>query len=260
MKKHPSMALLSSQGLLFAHPADSSLIAGLDEAGRGCLAGPVVAAAVSFVDGFDILGLDDSKKLSPAERTRLAIEIKSLARGWGIGLVWMRDIDTLNILQASLLAMARALAAMHVRARKAACPSASALLAPTQIPLSPNSAPTAPVIPWPSRLLIDGNQRIPAPYLNQYAIPPIPQETIIHGDANTPAIAAASILAKTTRDALMEHFHTRYPVYNFAQHKGYGNPMHRQALQEYGPCHLHRLTFAGVLPTTSQQQFSLLGE
>ncbi len=256
MKKNlPKAALLSSQGLLFAHPADSSLIAGLDEAGRGCLAGPVVAAAVSFVDGFDILGLDDSKKLSPAERARLAIEIKSLARGWGIGLVWMRDIDTLNILQASLLAMARALAAMHVRMRKnAPTPLAN------QTNLLPPLTPDTPAIPWPSRLLIDGNQRIPAPYLNQYAIPPIPQETIIHGDATTPAIAAASILAKTTRDALMELFHTRYPVYNFAQHKGYGNPMHRQALQEHGPCHLHRLTFAGVVPKTSQQQFSLLGE
>ncbi len=256
-KQKQQPALQNSQGLLFAHTSESSLVAGLDEAGRGCLAGPVVAGAVAFVDGFDILGLDDSKKLSPQERTRLAAEIKALAAGWGIGFVWMQDIDKVNILQASLLAMARALAAMRRRMLSVA----SALPLPaSQLSLQADTANSLPLSPpWPARLLIDGNQFIPHPYLNQYAIPSIPQEALIHGDATTPAIAAASILAKTTRDTLMDYFDTLYPQYGFARHKGYGNPEHRQALATHGPCPLHRRTFAGVLPKNSQEQFSLLG-
>ena len=204
--------------------AADSISAGLDEVGRGCLAGPVVAGAVVFPKDFDILGLDDSKKLSEKERLRLGEEIKSLAWSYGIGLVWMDKIQEINILQASLLAMARALAALKKR--------------------MPNAEPKI--------LLIDGTFTIPHFYLEQYKLHPDLQKTIISGDSLEPSISAASILAKNFRDNLMVKMDTRYPNYGFASHKGYGTKEHRDALEKLGPCPLHRMDFRSVKPAQIQ--------
>jgi ribonuclease HII len=218
------------QGLLFSASAlQEKLTAGTDEAGRGCLAGPVVAGAVIFADGFDIMGLDDSKVLKCTERERLASDIRSLAIGWGIGLAWMQEIARINILQASLMAMTRAVAAMRIRMQV----KEKAI---------------------PARLLIDGTQIIPPLYFRQFHVPLPEQEAIVDGDALVPVISAASILAKTFRDSLMTRLDARWPEYGFARHKGYGTKEHREALKKYGPCPLHRLDFRGVLPPRQQEQ------
>ena len=210
------------QATLLSPATDTEILtAGTDEAGRGCFAGPVVAGAVIFADGFDLMGLDDSKALKPMERERLALEIKEFAVGWGIGLAWMHEIARINILQASLMAMARAVAAMRIRMKMKDRPV-------------------------PARLLIDGTQIIPPLYFRMYGIPLPDQQSIIDGDALVPSISAASILAKTFRDDLMTRFDARWPQYGFAKHKGYGTKEHREALAQYGPCPLHRLDFKGV--------------
>lgn len=217
------------QGLLFSAPlTQEALVAGADEAGRGCLAGPVVAAAVIFPEGFDLMGLDDSKVLKAEERDRLAAEIRQLATGWGIGLAWMDEIARINILQASLMAMTRAVAAMRVRMK------AEGLV--------------------PARLLVDGTQIIPPMYFRKFGMPAPEQEAVVDGDALVPAISAASILAKTFRDELMVKLDARWPEYGFARHKGYGTKEHREALAKFGPCPLHRLDFHGVLPPKKQEQ------
>ena len=212
-----------------AYAAGRSRVCGIDEAGRGPLAGPVVAAAVIFADGFDLMGLDDSKVLKAEEREHLADEIRSLAVGWGIGLAWMGEIARINILQASLMAMTRAVAAMRVRMG-------------------------AKADPVPARLLIDGTQIIPPMYFRKFGVPLPEQEAVVDGDALVPAISAASILAKTFRDDLMVKFDARWPEYGFARHKGYGTKEHREALAKFGPCPLHRLDFRGVLPPKQMQQ------
>ena len=217
------------QGLLFTAPLEQeALIAGADEAGRGCLAGPVVAAAVIFPEGFDLMGLDDSKVLKADERDRLAAEIRQLSTGWGIGLAWMDEIARINILQASLMAMTRAVAAMRLRMK------AEGLV--------------------PARLLVDGTQIIPPLYVRKFGMPAPEQEAVVDGDALVPAISAASILAKTFRDDLMVKLDARWPEYGFARHKGYGTKEHKEALAKFGPCPLHRLDFKGVLPPKKQEQ------
>ena len=217
------------QGLLFTAPLEQeALIAGADEAGRGCLAGPVVAAAVIFPEGFDLMGLDDSKVLKAEERDRLAAEIRQLSTGWGIGLAWMDEIARINILQASLMAMTRAVAAMRVRMKSEGL--------------------------VPARLLVDGNHIIPPMYFRKFGMPAPEQEAVVDGDALVPAISAASILAKTFRDELMVKLDARWPEYGFAKHKGYGTKEHREALAKFGPCPLHRLDFHGVLPPKKQEQ------
>ncbi len=217
------------QGLLFSAPlTQDALVAGADEAGRGCLAGPVVAGAVIFPEGFDLMGLDDSKVLKADERDRLAVEIRQLAVGWGIGLAWMDEIARINILQASLMAMTRAVAAMRVRMK------AQGLV--------------------PARLLVDGTQIIPPLYFRKFGMPAPEQEAVVDGDALVPAISAASILAKTFRDDLMVKLDARWPGYGFARHKGYGTKEHREALAKLGPCPLHRFDFRGVLPPKKQEQ------
>ena len=226
----PRKKAVIEQGMLFSAPdAQQLLTAGTDEAGRGCLAGPVVAGAVIFADGFDLVRLDDSKVLKAEERDRLAGEIRSLAVGWGIGLAWMNEISRINILQASLMAMTRAVAAMRVRMR-------------------------AKGENVPARLLIDGTQIIPPLYFRQFGIPLPEQEAVVDGDAKVPSISAASVLAKTFRDELMTRFDARWPEYGFARHKGYGTKEHKEALKKYGPCPLHRLDFRGVLPPKVQEQ------
>lgn len=223
--------VLEDQGLLIVHPsAHDSLVAGIDEAGRGCFAGPVVAGAVVFPEGFDLMGLDDSKVLKEEERNRLAGEIRALAPGWGIGLAWMAEIEKHNILQATLVAMARAVAALRVRMGVDAG------------------------VPVPARVLVDGTQLIPPAYFRNFGVPLPEQRAIVDGDALVPAISAASILAKTFRDALMTRLDARWPQYGFARHKGYGTREHRDALREFGPCPLHRRGFRGVVSRSGQEQ------
>lgn len=196
------------QTRLFNEPP-AGPVAGIDEAGRGCLAGPVVAAAVILPEDFEpsaLPGLTDSKALSAARREELAPKIRQLALAWSLGLAWPGEIDRVNILAATLSAMARAAALLRVR---------------------------------PALLLIDGNKTCPAP---------LPQRAIVNGDALIPAISAASILAKTFRDRLLCALDRRHPGYGFSGHKGYGAASHFEALRELGPCPQHRLTFRGVLP------------
>ena len=198
---------------------DVALAAGVDEAGRGCLAGPVVAGAVILPRDYDLPYLTDSKKLSAARREVLAPAIKAQAVAWGVGMAWPTEIDRINILQATFAAMARAVRAMGL---------------------------------VPAALAIDGNKCIPAGHLAILSAAPR-QQAIVGGDASVPAISAASILAKTSRDRLMTVFDRQYPGYGFAGHKGYGAAAHLEALRRLGPCRLHRLTFRGVLPETSRQ-------
>lgn len=211
---------------LSPEPGSTALPAGIDEAGRGCLAGPVVAAAVILPAHHDLPGLDDSKKLTAAQRERLAAGIRAQALAWGLGMAWQEDIDRVNILQATFMAMARAVGSLRPRP----------------------ATPTTPLPLAPRCILVDGNKTIPTAHLALYA--PVwaglGQRAEINGDARIPCIAAASILAKTCRDRLMEHLHRRYPCYGFARHKGYGTSAHRAALRLHGPCPLHRLTFGGV--------------
>lgn len=218
---------LINHGILYRphNLSDDTICAGIDEVGRGCLAGPVVAGAVVFPKGFDLIGLDDSKKLTEKERLCLDSEIKSLAWAWGIGLVWQKKIEEINILQASLLAMARAVAALRIKFPQ-----------------------TSPKI-----YLIDGTFAIPAFYLKKYQLNPLTQKTIVQGDASEPSISAASVIAKNFRDRLMIKMDARYPNYGFASHKGYGTNEHRLAIQKYGPCPLHRMDFKSVRPQSMEQ-------
>jgi len=187
--------------------SSSLIIAGVDEVGRGALFGPVVAAAVILPDSaladLAIAGVTDSKLLSPSERQRLAVQIRSVAVAYQIGYASVREIDRLNILQASLLAMKRAILRLAVQ---------------------------------PNFCLIDGNQRIP-----ELAIP---QKTLVKGDQKSTVIAAASILAKVWRDQLLTRLASRYPQYGFATNKGYGTPIHRQAIHKYGITPYHRKSFS----------------
>ena len=186
-------------------PDTAPLTAGIDEAGRGPLAGPVVAAAVILPEGFSALSaLDDSKKLTAKRRDALANIIRAEAMV-SIALAEPAEIDRLNILHATLAAMGRAAAGL-ARA--------------------------------PQLILIDGNQVPPGL--------PSPARALVGGDASEPAIAAASIIAKTVRDALMVQAEARFPGYGFAGHKGYPSPVHRAALEALGPCPLHRLSYAPV--------------
>ena len=180
------------------------LIAGVDEAGRGPLAGPVCAAAVILDPARPIVGLRDSKLLSAARRECLAEEIRASALAWSVASADVAEIDSLNILQATLVAMRRAVEALA---------------------------------PAPTEALIDGNQ---VPRL------PCPARAIVKGDRDVAAISAASILAKTARDAVLRELHTLYPLYGFARNKGYGTPEHLAALARHGPCAAHRRSFAPV--------------
>jgi ribonuclease HII len=183
-----------------------SLIAGVDEVGRGCLFGPVVAAAVilpkAVLPEIMAIGINDSKKLSSSKRSKLAQEIYSVAIDWKIGCGSVGEIDNLNILQASLLAMKRAIYKLKVK---------------------------------PDICLIDGNQLVPN--LN------LPQQTIVKGDSLSLSIAAASIIAKVWRDDLLIRLAKKYPMYDLASNKGYGSKRHLEALKQYGPSPLHRKSF-----------------
>ena len=177
------------------------LIAGIDEAGRGPLAGPVIAAAVILPPDYEYPGIDDSKKLSSRQRKRLYEVIERDAVAIGIGVVEAPVIDAVNILQATLAAMKEAVLSLS---------------------------------PPPDYLLIDGLNRISVA---------IPQETIVRGDGQSISVASASIVAKVSRDRIMEMYHRQFPQYNFLRNKGYGTREHRDAILKYGRCKLHRSSF-----------------
>ena len=179
-----------------------SYIAGVDEVGRGPLAGPVVAAAVILPRDFDVLGIDDSKKLSPKKREELFEVIKEKALAWAVGWVGPERIDEINILEATKEAMKQAVQGLSLP---------------------------------PDHVLIDGNFTVRALAL--------PQTAIVKGDANSTSIAAASILAKVTRDRYMEEMDAVYPGYAFASNKGYGTKAHYDGLKAQGPTPIHRKTF-----------------
>ena len=179
-------------------------ICGIDEAGRGPLAGPVYAAAVILDPRFPIRGIADSKLLTPGKREAVAIQIRKRAVAWSIASASVEEIDQLNILRAALLAMRRAVEGLSIQ---------------------------------PEEAIVDGNI---APQLA------IACSTLIDGDRLHRSIGAASILAKTARDAELIALDATYPVYGFAQHKGYGTPQHLAALRRHGPCAIHRRSFSPV--------------
>ena len=183
------------------------MIAGVDEVGRGALAGPVAAAAVILDRAVPLPeGLDDSKKLTASQRERIARELKETALGYSVGLITPEEIDRTNILIATRRAMCHALGELN---------------------------------PCADFLLIDALQ------LREI---PLPQRAIIHGDSISASIAAASVIAKTFRDALMRDYDSIYPQYGFASHVGYGTRTHLAALRTHGACPIHRRSFRGVLP------------
>jgi len=177
------------------------VICGVDEAGRGPLAGPVCAAAVILPANADIPGLDDSKKLSDKRRRELMPQIKEKALAYGIAFADQQESDSINILQATFLAMERAMAQLAVK---------------------------------PELALIDGNRE------KDFGIP---VKTVVQGDSRSASIAAASVLAKVTRDDYMLEMAKTYPQYGFEIHKGYGTKAHYAALAEHGPCPIHRMSF-----------------
>lgn len=189
---------------LSAHRRGFEVVAGVDEAGRGPLAGPVVAAAVVLPPGYNNDEIRDSKQLSSQKRERLYETINSDALSVGLGVVESPVIDSKNILQATLMAMKEAVS---------------------------NLSPTV------DYLLIDG--------INSVNVP-IPQQTITRGDSLSISIASASIIAKVSRDKIMEIYHRQFPQYNFLKNKGYGTLEHREAIKKYGCCKIHRRSFKGI--------------
>ena len=180
-------------------------VAGIDEAGRGPLAGPVVSAAVILPSSFPVSDIKDSKKLTPRKRADLYEKIYEHAISIGIGIIDSIEIDRINILKASLMSMAMSVDNLN---------------------------------PQPDYLLIDGKFKIQSV---------LPQEPIVKGDSLSISIAAASIVAKVTRDRLMERYHIDYPEFGFARHKGYPTRAHKEAINKFGCCPIHRRSFRGVL-------------
>lgn len=182
--------------------------AGCDEAGRGCLCGPVACAAVILPPGFECDGLNDSKQLSAAARERLRLYIETNAAAWAVVMVGPDEIDRINILNASITGMQRALDALTVR---------------------------------PNHILVDGNRF--RPYLDPVRMIDVPHHTVVRGDATYMSIAAASILAKTHRDELMRHYAARYPGYGWEKNMGYPTRAHYEGLSALGPTPIHRMSF-----------------
>lgn len=180
-------------------------VAGVDEAGRGCLAGPVAAGAVILDPGRPIRGLRDSKKLTEKRREELFEEIREKSAAWSVAMTGPGEIDRTNILRAALRAMEKAVEGLSVA---------------------------------PDFVLVDGNARISIA---------VEQRTVVGGDDRCASVAAASIVAKVTRDRLMRELETEYPGYGFSRHKGYPSKEHRESLRRLGPCPIHRKSFNGVL-------------
>lgn len=196
----------------WARRAGYSIVAGVDEAGRGPLAGPVVAAAVVLGVRHGIEGLDDSKKLTARKREKLSARIWSHAPGVGVGVVGPARIDELNIRRASLEAMARAYSELLAQGLQ------------------------------PDLVLVDGRDLFELPP----RAPLTTQRAFVGADARSEAVAAASIVAKVYRDTLMLEYHAMWPEYRFGRHKGYPTAEHRRLLKQYGPCEIHRRSFRGV--------------
>ena len=200
-----------------AHQRGYKLIAGIDEAGRGPLAGPVVAAAVILSPDYENSEINDSKQLSARKRERLYEIIKQDALSIGLGVAEASIVDAVNVLQATLIAMKEAIANLSIT---------------------------------PDYLLIDGTHRI---FLS------IPQETIVKGDSLSLSVASASIIAKVSRDRIMEIYHRQFPQYNFLKNKGYGTGEHREAIKKYGYCKIHRRSFRikekGALQMNAELEF-----
>ena len=180
-------------------------VAGVDEAGRGCLAGPVAAGAVILDPGRPVQGLRDSKKLTEKRREELFAEIREKSAAWSVAMTGPGEIDRTNILRAALRAMEKAVEGLSVA---------------------------------PDFVLVDGNARISIA---------VEQRTVVGGDDRCASVAAASIVAKVTRDRLMKELETEYPGYGFSRHKGYPSKEHRESLRRLGPCPIHRKSFNGVL-------------
>lgn len=210
-KRKPSKKI-GLTGDLFASSYTGALFAGVDEVGRGPLAGDVVAAAVILDPARPIEGLADSKKLTELQRERLYLEIMEKATSWSIARATVAEIDSINILQASLLAMHRAVTGLHLQ---------------------------------PEHVLVDGNK---LPHWSYSA------EAVVGGDDRVPAIAAASIIAKVTRDREMVAFDALYPGYGLAAHKGYGTAVHIKALNRLGVTPIHRRSFAPVQKLCGESQ------
>ena len=188
------------------------LLAGVDEAGRGPLAGPVVAAAVILDERQPIRGLADSKQLTALRRDRLYDEIRAKALCCSVAQASVEEIDSINILQATMLAMRRAVQGLRLK---------------------------------PVKVLVDGNRLPPLDVL---------AEAIVQGDAKVQAISAASILAKVTRDRLLDELHLQHPLYGFDRHKGYGTAQHLEALRTHGPLPIHRRSFAPVAQAFGERE------
>ncbi len=184
-----------------AHQRGYRLIAGIDEAGRGPLAGPVVAAAVILPHDYENPEINDSKKLTPRKRERLYKVIEHDALSIGLGVVEASVIDDVNVFQATLMAMKEAVSNLSLK---------------------------------PDYLIIDGSCCI---------FVPLPQEAVVKGDSRSISVASASIIAKVSRDSIMEIYHRQFPQYNFLKNKGYGTGEHREAIKKYGPCKIHRRSF-----------------
>ncbi|MCX5843709.1 MAG: ribonuclease HII [Deltaproteobacteria bacterium] len=184
-----------------AHQRGYRLIAGIDEAGRGPLAGPVVAAAVILPHDYENPEINDSKKLTPRKRERLYEVIEHDALSIGLGVVEASVIDDVNVFQATLMAMKEAVSNLSLK---------------------------------PDYLIIDGSCCI---------FVPLPQEAVVKGDSRSISVASASIIAKVSRDSIMEIYHRQFPQYNFLKNKGYGTGEHREAIKKYGPCKIHRRSF-----------------
>ncbi|HEU5464953.1 MAG TPA: ribonuclease HII [Candidatus Binatia bacterium] len=213
-----------------SHERGFTAVAGVDEVGRGPLAGPVIAAAVILPPGYDNSGIRDSKLLGPKERDRLAGVIERKASAWALGIVDAEEIDRLNILQASLLAMVKALAGLQ---KSADC------------------------------VLIDGDQTIPLRLFRLGDYPAgarVHQKAIIKGDQRSISIAAASILAKVARDRIMARLDEAYPGYGFAQHKGYSCVAHFDALRRFGASPVHRRSFKPVRAVAAEESLGPLFE
>lgn len=194
-----------------------SRLAGVDEVGRGPLAGPVVACACVLPQKSEFIGLTDSKLLSSNEIERLHDEITtSEGVDYSIGIVDADEIDRINILQATILAMQQAIDSLHIP---------------------------------PEFVVVDGNRSLPIS---------IPCATAVKGDRHITSVCAASVIAKFARDELMRMYHRRWPEYGFAEHKGYGTAFHLEKLKEFGPCPIHRKSFAPVIEALSPQQLILL--
>ncbi|GMO66706.1 MAG: hypothetical protein Nk1A_4360 [Endomicrobiia bacterium] len=195
---------------------DVNLIAGVDESGRGPLAGPITAAAVVLPRDFMVYALNDSKQLSEKKRDILFELIKKKALFYAVEVIDNKIIDKVNILQATFLAMFYAVAKLKIR---------------------------------PDLCLIDGNRKVPGLFCDQ--------EVIVGGDSKSASIAAASILAKVSRDKIMLEYSKLYPIYDFEKHKGYGTKKHVEILKKYGACPIHRITFCPVSNVISHLRFDI---